>query len=689
MAIAWIDVKPRLTGWKGLGKTAAIAAPLAALGATAFKVGDDFNAMRKTIIVGTGASGKALKGLEDSAKKVGKTTPSSFADVGTAIADVNTRLGLTGKPLETVSKKFLNLSRVTGTDLAGNIANVSRVFGDWGVAVKDQPAALDKLFYTSQATGIGIDKLAQQVVTFGAPMRQFGFTFEESISIMGKWEKEGVNANAVLAGLKIGLGQMSKAGKDPQKELARVSEAIKNAGSAGKANEIAIKTFGQRAGPDMAAAIREGRFEIGDMVKALENSGGSIDDADKRTRTWRETLALLRNKAMVYIAPLATTMFDAITKGANMLDTKVIPAFRTTVGFVRDNATAFKVLAGVTVALTAVTLAHGAVLTVVAAGGMLAYLKGTRLISAAIRVWAAVQWVLNAALVANPIGLVVIAVVGLIAILVLAWKKSDTFRAIVTKAFGKVKGAAMGVWNWLKGNWPKLLAILTGPIGIAVLLIAKNWDKIKSGATAVKTWVTNKFREVGSAISELPGKITALGGKMREAGQTVMSRLFAGIKAGATAVGGFVSDFASNIASAIKNAANSALGLPKTIGLGGKMGIPRVEFTIPAFARGGMMKRSGLALVGEEGPELVFLRQGDRVKSAQQTRSLARGLIGDNAVPDFRPRVGSPSFDGAGARGVNVAEGAIQVTMPATATPEQAAAAAGGRMLSALSAWGG
>jgi phage-related minor tail protein len=232
--------------------------------------------------VGTGASGSALKGLEASAKKVGKSTPSSFTDVGTAIADVNTRLGLTGKPLETMSKKFLNLSRVTGTDLSTNIKDVSRVFGDWGVAIKDQPAALDKLFFTSQATGIGVDELSNKVVQFGAPMRQFGFSFEESAALMGKWHKEGVNTEVVMAGMKAGLGKLSKAGKDPVKAFAEIQEAIKGAGSVGEANAIAIETFGQRAGPDLAAAVREGRFEIGDLVKSMDGSKGAIEDADKR-----------------------------------------------------------------------------------------------------------------------------------------------------------------------------------------------------------------------------------------------------------------------------------------------------------------------------------------------------------------------------------------------------------------------
>ena len=207
----------------------AVAAIGAGVAKGLYEVGQSFNDMRNTIVVGTGASGKALGELETSAKRLGRSTPSSFAEIGTAIADVNTRLGLTGKPLEDISQRFLNLSRVTGTDLQGNIASMTRVFGDWGVEAADQALTLDKLFYASQATGVGLDQLSGKVVQFGAPLRQFGFSLDESIALFGKWEKEGVNTDTVMAGLRAGLGKLSKSGKEPVKAFADVTAAIKNA----------------------------------------------------------------------------------------------------------------------------------------------------------------------------------------------------------------------------------------------------------------------------------------------------------------------------------------------------------------------------------------------------------------------------------------------------------------------------
>lgn len=136
----------------------------------------------------------------------------------------------------------------------------------------------------------------------------------------------------------------------------------------------------------------------------------------------------------------------------------------------------------------------------VAKASMLAVATATGLMTAA-------QWLLNAAVNANPFSLIVIALVAVGAGLYMLWTKSETFRNIVTSAFNGVKSVIMGVWNWVSENWPLLLAILTGPIGMAVYLITKNWDSIKHGAAAAKDWIVEKWNDLVGFVTGLPGRI--------------------------------------------------------------------------------------------------------------------------------------------------------------------------------------
>src|SRR4030042_5115020 len=78
---------------------------------------------------------------------------------------------------------------------------------------------------------------------------------------------------------------------------------------------------------------------------------------------------------------------------------------------------------------------------------------------------------LNLAFLTNPVFLVIAGIIALVAVFVIAYKKSETFRRIVDGAFKWVLKTVQGVWKWIQSNWKMLLTILTGPVGLAVRYI--------------------------------------------------------------------------------------------------------------------------------------------------------------------------------------------------------------------------
>ncbi len=103
--------------------------------------------------------------------------------------------------------------------------------------------------------------------------------------------------------------------------------------------------------------------------------------------------------------------------------------------------------------------------------------------------WTAAQWLLNAALNANPLTLIMVGVMALVAGLALLYANCEGFRNAVNAAFSMALGAIQAVWNWASQNWPLLLAILTGPIGLAVLAIIQNWETVKTAFAAALQFV--------------------------------------------------------------------------------------------------------------------------------------------------------------------------------------------------------
>lgn len=294
----------------GLGLGAAVIGGGAALVGVGMKIDDALD----NIAIKTGATGDGLAKLEGSFRNVAKRVPNDLGEVSDAIAGVASRTGLTGKPLEDLSTQLLTLSRLTGKDLNTTLEESTRFFGDWGVSVEDQGPSLDKLFAISQKTGVGMSDLQSRLVKFGGPLRQLGFGWEESAALIGKFQKEGVNTDLVLGSMRMALGKMAKAGEDPAKTLSRVTDEIKNAGSAGEANALAMELFGAKAGPDMAAAIREGRFEVDDLLKSVGNSPDQIAKAAKSTDGFAETWGRLKNKAMLALEPMATAVVQFVDR---------------------------------------------------------------------------------------------------------------------------------------------------------------------------------------------------------------------------------------------------------------------------------------------------------------------------------------------------------------------------------------
>ena len=111
----------------------------------------------------------------------------------------------------------------------------------------------------------------------------------------------------------------------------------------------------------------------------------------------------------------------------------------------------------------------------------------------------------------GPILLVVAAIAAVIAVGYLVVRNWDTIKRValsvwraitgaVRKAWETIKGAALAVFGWLRKNWPTVLAIITGPIGLAVLFVVRNWQRIKAAAAGVIDWLRGAWRAVADFI---------------------------------------------------------------------------------------------------------------------------------------------------------------------------------------------
>jgi TP901 family phage tail tape measure protein len=180
---------------------------------------------------------------------------------------------------------------------------------------------------------------------------------------------------------------------------------------------------------------------------------------------------------------------------------------------------------------TAVWVAHTA--------ATVAHRAASIAVAAAQKAQAAGQWLLNAAMTANPIGLVIAAIAAMVAIFVIAYKKSETFRKVVTKAWEAIKRATRAVFDWIVGflkKWgPRILIALTGPLGIVVALVIKNWQKIKDGAVSA-------FNAVVEYVRGIPGRIASAVGGGAKVLYSFGADMLRGVWKGMSSIAGWLKD---------------------------------------------------------------------------------------------------------------------------------------------------
>ena len=103
----------------------------------AMDLGLRFDEAADKIRIGTGATGEALDDLNKSFDEVYKSVPTTMEAASQAIADYNTRLGLTGPELEGISKQAIQVSNLLGDDLTSVIEESSQAFQQWDISAED------------------------------------------------------------------------------------------------------------------------------------------------------------------------------------------------------------------------------------------------------------------------------------------------------------------------------------------------------------------------------------------------------------------------------------------------------------------------------------------------------------------------------------------------------------------------
>ena len=378
-------------------------------------------------------------------------------------------------------------------------------------ATDDEIASIKQLASEQQKLGVIGDEVqlagAQQVATFLKEKSSIETLLPAMNNLLA--QQHGVNSSTTDAVSVANL--MGKAMQGQVSALTRVGITFSEA----EAQVLKYGTESERAAV-LAQVITN---NVGDMNAQLAatDSGKQAQLANK-IGDIKEQLGALANGAMPFVMIASSTItalssITTLTAGIKTLTTTVyasVKAFAVSTAAVIKNkvATAAAAVAQKTVAI-------------------------------ATKAWTAVQKVLNLVLSANPIGIVITAIGGLVAALVAAYNNSEDFRNICNQVWGAIKpladaimGSLVKAFQWLidkaKQAWQWLSNILglggkkaevtvdvktTGDSGLDIDALAGKY------ANAGKTTGTggSKKASTGAATAEPSGIIGQLEAQVADA----------------------------------------------------------------------------------------------------------------------------------------------------------------------------
>lgn len=570
----------------------------------------DFDRQVNTLGAVSEASGKQLATLRQQALDFGQSTVFS----ATEAAEAQTELSKGGLGVKTVFDALpatLDLAAASGSSMANSAMFTANALKLFELRGKDSRAVADAFATAAINTTADVEDFAIALRQGGGVAHLAGKSFQETMGWLQALADAGVKNSDAGTSMKTAIIQLLKpsikqanAAKDAglnfrtqnneMKSTVQIAAMLRRkTGDMTKAQRAAL--FATVAGTDGVRALNAlyaaGPKGIAKYEKALGKQGTAAEAARKRMKGFPGTVEQLRGSMETLAIAVGTLLIPALDKLARF-------ATRLSTGFTKLPKPVQQLIVGL-VLLVAVM---GPLIWI---GGKVLLLGRMLLIMwkvLKVAVLAArVAWVLlNAGLLVTPLGWLILGLAALAIGFVILYKKVGWFRRGV-----------QATWGWIKKNWPLLVVILSGPVGVAVLLIIKHFGKIKAAAGAVVGFIKRVW-------SSLKGPL----GDVLHVALTPYIATFEAIKALVKWIVDKV-DWLLSKADALSGIADKASDI------GGGI----LDFVDPR-AVGGVVSGGRPTLVGENGPEIARYPTGtviDPIPSGPLTQALAGG--GGEVVP--------------------------------------------------------
>lgn len=332
--------------------------------------------------------------------------------------------------------------------------------------------AQEKMQAVADATGVVDTRLTTYMTSMTAKFKGLGFDIDDATTLAQE-------------GLMLASDAAAFWDKSLDESMSHLNSFINGSYEGGEAiglfaNDTQMAQYAVRIGlvetTSAWAALDEATKQATrlEYAKLMYEQSGATGQAAKEADQYANVQANLTEKwrqfkAMIGEPVLQNIVLPAMQRLSGMIDT-VSTGIQNLIAWIDENRTTYELLKGAVIALTT------------AVGAFVLIMKFEAIMSAAKTAITAVKtamMALNTTFAANPIGLVVAAIAGLVAMFIYLWNNCEEFRNFWINTWEAVKTKTSEIWNGIKS------AIVT-PIENAKTKIAGIIDTVKGFFNGLK-----------------------------------------------------------------------------------------------------------------------------------------------------------------------------------------------------------
>ena len=300
---------------------------------------------------------------------------------------------------------------------------------------------LDALNVVGQKPGVDVGTLAQQVSANAAQFRQMGLSAADATNLLGQMSMAGLDSSTAMMGMKTAMKEAAADGTTMSAKLTEFQATMSSSASESDKLAAAYELFGTRAGGAIYNATAQGTLDLTNFQGSLQGFEGSVSTTFTETQDPLDRFTVVTNQLKEagaglvdafgpVLADALSTVSDVLSKIADVWN-GLSPGMQDAIVKVALIAAAIgPVVSGIAKVIGVGTTVHTLITTLTPALG-----------------------VLNGVLLANPIGIVVAAIGGLIVAGVALYKNWD-----------KVKAGASALWDGIKRVWSGITDTVKGAV---------------------------------------------------------------------------------------------------------------------------------------------------------------------------------------------------------------------------------